>query len=45
MYTPEIDIEGLYLAMAFGIAPRPKTAFKDIVALEQAHWIRIDCNG
>ena len=39
LYTPEPDPEGLYLAMAFGIAPRPKTAFKDIKALEQAHWM------
>lgn len=41
MYKPEPDMEGLYLAMAFGIAPRPKTAFKNVVALEQAHWMKV----
>jgi len=41
LYKPEPDMEGLYLAMAFGIAPRPKTAFKNIIALEQAHWMKI----
>ena len=39
------DYEGLYLAMAFGIAPRPITAFRGIRALEQAHWIRLHQNG
>ena len=45
LYRPEPDMEGLYLAMAFGMAPRPKTAFKGLVALEQAHWMRIHLNG
>ena len=45
LYRPEPDMEGLYLAMAFGMAPRPKTAFKGLVALEQAHWMRIYLNG
>jgi len=45
LYRPEPDPQGLYLAMAFGISPRPITAFKGITALEQAHWMRVDCNG
>lgn len=45
LYRPEPDMEGLYLAMAFGMAPRPKTAFKGLVALEQAHWMRIHLDG
>lgn len=39
------DPEGLYLAMAYGIAPRPKTAFKGIRALPQAHWMLVDESG
>ena len=31
--------------MAFGIAPRPLTAFEGIVALEQGHWIKVDRSG
>ncbi len=45
LYRPEPDMEGLYLAMAFGIAPRPKTAFKNVFALEQAHWMRVHSDG
>jgi asparagine synthase (glutamine-hydrolysing) len=45
LYQPEPDMEGLYLAMAFGMAPRPKTAFKGVVALDQAHWMRIHLDG
>ena len=45
LYYPEPDPHGLYLAMAFGIAPRPITAFKGIFALEQAHWMRIYSTG
>ena len=45
LYHPEPDMKGLYLAMAFGMAPRPKTAFKGLVALEQAHWMRVHLNG
>lgn len=44
-YKPELDIQGVYLAMAFGMAPRPKTAFKNVQALEQAHWLRISADG
>ncbi len=45
LYQPAPDPEGLYLAMAFGIAPRPKTAFKNLVALEQAHWMKVHAAG
>ena len=31
--------------MAFGIAPRPITAFKGVRALEQAHWIKLHRGG
>ncbi len=39
------DSVGLPLAMTFGIAPRPKTAFENIYALEQGHWMTIDAYG
>lgn len=45
LYKPEVNPEGLYHVMSFGVAPRPMTAFKDIYALEQAHWLRIDATG
>ena len=45
LYQPEPDPQGLYLAMAFGIAPRPITAFKQIRALKQAHWMRLHADG
>jgi asparagine synthase (glutamine-hydrolysing) len=45
LYSPEPDPSGLYLSMAFGIAPRPITAFKGVRALEQAHWMKIHRNG
>jgi asparagine synthase (glutamine-hydrolysing) len=45
LYEPEPDPEGLYLAMAFGIAPRPKTAFRAIQALPQAHWMLVTESG
>jgi asparagine synthase (glutamine-hydrolysing) len=45
LYRPEPDPQGLYLAMAFGMAPRPITAFKGVRALEQAHWMRLHADG
>ncbi len=42
LYSPVPDVCGLYLAMAFGIAPRPTTAFKSVYALEQGHWMIVD---
>jgi asparagine synthase (glutamine-hydrolysing) len=45
LYKPRPDMEGVSLAMALGMAPRPKTAFADVVALEQAHWMRVRADG
>lgn len=45
LYCPEPDPHGLYLAMAFGISPRPITAFRGVRALEQAHWMRVNRDG
>lgn len=45
LYKPDIDLEGLYHVMSFGVAPRPMTAFKDVKALEQAHWLKIYASG
>ena len=45
IYKPRVGLEGLYLAMSFGVAPRPLTAFKDVYGLEQGHWMMIDSSG
>jgi len=45
LHIAEPNTQGLYLAMAFGIAPRPITAFKGICALEQANWMRLHLGG
>ncbi len=45
IYKPDVDIEGLYHCMSFGVAPRPMTVFKGIKALEQAHWMEISASG
>ncbi len=45
LYSPAPDIEGLFHALSFGVAPRPLTAFKDVVSLKQAHWMKIDLSG
>lgn len=45
LYTPQPDSEGLFLAMGFGIAPRPKTAFDGIYALEQGHTLNVTPRG
>lgn len=45
LYRAEVNPEGLYFAMAFGISPRPITAFKGIYALEQSHWMCIGPGG
>lgn len=45
LYQPEPDPEGLYLAMSYGIAPRPKTAFRGVRSLPQSHWMMIDESG
>ncbi|MCG8610515.1 MAG: asparagine synthase (glutamine-hydrolyzing), partial [Pseudomonadales bacterium] len=43
-YRPEIDMEGLYHGLSFGITPRPRTCFKGVAALEQGHSLRIGTN-
>jgi asparagine synthase (glutamine-hydrolysing) len=45
LYRAEPDIEGMYHALSFGVAPRPMTAFRSVLALKQAHWMRIDADG
>jgi asparagine synthase (glutamine-hydrolysing) len=45
MFKASPDPKGLYLAMAFGIAPRPLTAFQDVKALEQGHWLKLNISG
>ncbi|WP_367606879.1 asparagine synthase (glutamine-hydrolyzing) [Legionella sp. W05-934-2] len=44
-YHPEINIEGLYHALSYGVAPRPMTCFQGIQALPQGHWMLIKPNG
>lgn len=44
-YQAEVDPEGLYHAMSYGVAPRPMTAFKGVRALEQGHWLHLDGRG
>lgn len=41
LYSAEVNHEGLWHNLSFGIAPRPMTCFKNIYALEQAHWMHI----
>lgn len=45
IYEPAVDVEGLYHGLAFGIAPRPMTAFRGVRALEQGTWMRISADG
>ncbi|ETO92871.1 asparagine synthase (glutamine-hydrolyzing) [Legionella oakridgensis] len=45
LYKPDIDYEGLYHAMSYGVAPRPYTCFKNVFALPQSHWMLIKPNG
>jgi asparagine synthase (glutamine-hydrolysing) len=42
LYTPAMDLEGLWHNLSFSITPRPMTLFSDVYALPQAHWMRID---
>ncbi|NRP37549.1 Asparagine synthetase [glutamine-hydrolyzing] 1 [Marinobacterium sp. xm-a-121] len=38
----EPDVQGLYYNFAFGITPRPRTAFKDILAIRPGHFLKCD---
>lgn len=44
LYTPKINWEGLWQNFRFSIAQRPHTCFENIVALEPAHYLKIDLN-
>ncbi len=44
LYKPEVNFEGLWHNLSFNIAPRPMTCFKNVFALEQAHWMQINLN-
>ncbi len=45
IYKPEINWEGLWQNFRFSIAQRPNTSFKDIYALEAAHFLKINLNN
>ena len=42
LYNPEINWEGLWQNYTFSIAQRPNTCFSKIVALEPAHFLKIN---
>ncbi|MCC2638019.1 MAG: asparagine synthase [Moraxellaceae bacterium] len=37
-----IDFDGLWHNLSFGVAPRPRTCFRGVVALRPGHTLRID---
>lgn len=45
LYRPQLDLQGLYYGMSFGVAPRPMTMFEGVRALEQAHWMKVHPGG
>lgn len=45
IYKPAVDVEGLYHAMSLGVAPRPMTAFADVLSLEPGYWMGIRPGG
>lgn len=44
-YTPEVNWNGLCQNFRFSIAQRPTTSFKDIYAVQPAHYLTINCNN
>lgn len=44
IYKAEIDERGLQQNFVFAISQRPRTAFKNVLALEPAHYLKIDLN-
>lgn len=42
LYSPIVNWEGLWQNYTFSIAQRPMTCFKDIYALEPAHYLKIN---
>ena len=45
IYTSEINWEGLWQNFRFSIAQRPNTCFRNINALEPAHYLKINLNN
>lgn len=45
LYKPQVSSEGIYCSMAYGMAPRPLTAFKDILALEPGTTLTVNEHG
>jgi len=45
LYKPTINWEGLWQNFTFSIAQRPTTCFSNIVALEPAHYLKINLNS
>tara|TARA_R110001583_G_scaffold34847_6_gene116635 strand:+ start:5513 stop:7414 length:1902 start_codon:yes stop_codon:yes gene_type:complete len=44
IYTPAINWDGLTQNFRFSIAQRPNTSFQNIIALEAAHYLKINLN-
>ncbi len=44
LYTPQVNWEGLWQNFRFSISQRPNTSYKDIYALEPAHYLKINLN-
>ena len=45
LYRPKVNAEGLMLAFAFGMSPRPITAFDSVKALEPGTWMKVFSTG
>lgn len=41
LIKPEVEPEHLYHALTMGVAPRPLTCFRDVLALRPGHWMHI----
>lgn len=42
LFSPRVDMEGLYSNFAFGMTPRPKTSFVNVFAVKQATYLEIN---
>lgn len=45
LFTPAINKEGLFHGLNMGVAPRPMTAFQDVVGLSAGHWLKVTLDG
>lgn len=45
LYDPKVNIDNLYSCFAFGLTPRPNTAFEGVSALEAGTWLKINSDG